>query len=103
MSKDKTPSLVALLGLLEFAGYQNRHKLGEMIHNNKPDRDANVEPSQIRGAFRFFDEIASSFVGATGGAWPSKGINGLVDKFRGAGHTDEAEKLPCITLRTGSP
>lgn len=36
MSKS-SPSLVALLGLLAVAGYQNREKLGELLNNRRSD------------------------------------------------------------------
>lgn len=91
MSKNKTPSLVALLGLLAVAGYQNRDKLGDMIRNNKPDVGPNEGPGQIRDSSSFFDEIGSLFAGATGGASLSEAMTGLVDRFRGAGHTKTAD------------
>lgn len=91
MSKNKTPSLVALLGLLAVAGYQNKDKLGEMIRNNKSERDPKKDPGQMRHSSSFFDEIGSLFSGATGGASLSEAMTGLVDKFRGAGHTETAD------------
>ena len=84
MSNNKTPSLVALLGLLAVAGYQNRDKIGEMIRANRGAVDPNTDPhhSQRSG---LLDEIGSIFGGATGGASLSDAVSGLVDRFRNAG------------------
>lgn len=89
MSNNKMPSMVALLGLLAVAGYQNRDKIGEMIRNNgggsDPNRNAGQVPGQTSGPASLFDEIGSVFSGSGGGSSLSEAVTGLVDRFRNAG------------------
>lgn len=84
MSNNKTPSLVALLGLLAVAGYQNRDKIGEMISANRGASDPNTDPQHAQKS-GLLDEIGSMFGGAAGGASLSDAVSGLVDRFRNAG------------------
>ena len=84
MSNNKTPSLVAMLGLLAVAGDQNRDKNGEMIRANRGASDPNTDPHHAQHS-GLLDEIGSMFGGATGGASLSDAVSGLVDRFRNAG------------------
>lgn len=85
MSNNKMPSMVALLGLLAAAGFQNRDKIGEMIRANRSAGDPDKEPRQESGHPGLFDEIGSIFGGANGGASLSEAVSGIVDRFRNAG------------------
>ena len=86
MSNNKTPSLVAMLGLLAVAGYQNRDKSGEMIRANRGASDPSTDPHHAQKS-GLLDEIGSIFgvdVGCgfrVGGpvsqCWPSFGCRQL--------------------------
>ena len=68
MSNNRMPSMVALLGLLTVAGFQNRDKIGEMIRANSKADDPNRVPREATGQSSLFDEIGSIFGGSRGGA-----------------------------------
>lgn len=94
------PSMVALLGLLAVAGYQNRDKLGEMLgglgnQSNDPNRPAGA------GAGGGLGDLLGGLGGALGGAASggslSGGLGDLVDKFRQNGLGDKADSW----VRTG--
>ena len=91
MSNTKMPSMVALLGLLAVAGYQNRDKIGDMVRANTGARDPDKEPRDTSGQPGLFDEIGSIFNGATGGASLSEAVSGLVERFRHAGQAFVAD------------
>lgn len=91
MSDNKMPSVVALLGLLAVAGYQNRDKIGALIRNNASEGEPHINPSQNAGPPSFFADIGSIFGGAGGGASLSEAVMGLVDRFRGAGQGQAAD------------
>lgn len=79
MSKSM-PSMVALLGLLAVAGYQNRDKLGSMINNAARPADGSSAPSGLMG------QLAGLFGGSAGGGSLSEGLTSLVNRFQSAGH-----------------
>ena len=100
MSKS-TPSLLALLGLVAVAGYQNRSKISDMLsdarqndHTPRSDAlsngraDGGMSSDQDGG---FLSQIGRMFQGGTGGASLSNGLSDLVEKFKSAGRTDSAE------------
>lgn len=100
MSKS-TPSLLALLGLVAVAGYQNRSKISDMLsdarqNDHTPRSDAlsngraddGMSSDQDGG---FLSQIGRMFQGGTGGASLSNGLSDLVEKFKSAGRTDSAE------------
>ena len=91
MSNNKMPSMVALLGLLAAAGFQNRDKIGEMIRANRGAGDPNKDPRQKSGQSGLFDEIGSIFGGSNGGASLSEAVSGIVDRFRNAGQALAAD------------
>lgn len=88
-----TPSLMALLGLVAVAGYQNREKLGQMLNDAQKPRDPNAPQESGMGglmsdlAGMFGSGAASS--GAAGGL--AGGLGELLDRFRGAGHGQKAD------------
>ncbi|MDT8857022.1 YidB family protein [Paracoccaceae bacterium Fryx2] len=98
MSKS-TPSLLALLGLVAFAGYQNRGRLSEMLADarqkapgSSPDRQypdgQHAGDSQDGG---FLSEIGRMFgAGASGGTLAS-GLSDLVNRFKDSGRAGPAE------------
>lgn len=72
-----SPSLVALLGLLAVAGYQNRDKLAEML-NSRPGADPDRQPQGTFGESSFGQ--SSSGQGSFGQG--SFGQGGLIDGVR---------------------
>lgn len=91
MSSSKTPSMIALVGLLAVAGYQNRGKISEMLN---ADRDKAAGESGFGGATQptgLLAEITSIFGGATAGASLSEAVSGLVDRFRSSGQAKIAD------------
>lgn len=93
MSKS-TPSLLALLGLVAVAGYQNRGRITEMLADARlNDKRPEHEPVGQRG---FLDEIAGLFQGGapdgtSGDAALTRGLGDLVRRFRDAGRGDMAD------------
>lgn len=87
----RMPSMVALLGLLAVAGYQNRDKLGGLLDGlGGQSRDPN-NPGRTSGGL---DSILSGLGGALGGGAGSVlsgGLGDLVDRFREAGRGDKAD------------
>lgn len=86
------PSMVALLGLLAVAGYQNRDKLGGLLDGfNNQSQDPN-NPNRSSGGL---DSILGGLGGALGGAGAgsvlSGGLGDLVDRFRQAGRGEKAD------------
>lgn len=86
------PSMVALLGLLAVAGYQNRDKLGGLLGGlgNQAGTDGNSNrPGGGLG------EMLAGLGGAIGGSNPgsilSGGLGDLVDRFRQTGRGDTAD------------
>jgi uncharacterized protein YidB (DUF937 family) len=89
------PSLLALLGLVAVAGYQNRDKLGQVLGQTGLGQPGSGQPGAPR-AGEFGDKIneAGSVFGRTandvGGSLMS-GLNELLDTFRNGGQKDEAD------------
>ena len=89
----RMPSMVALLGLLAVAGYQNKDKLGGMLQRaggGAGDADDPRNPGQPQNQ-GFLSELGGLFGGTSGGNTLTEGLQGLVDRFRGAGHGDAAD------------
>ena len=110
--------MIALLGLLAVAGYQNRDKIGEFLNRMRGDQPTGTDPATTPGTerrggileglgelFRGGDANASGtrseggiggFLGNLfgGGNNGRDGIGGglrdLFDRFKGNGHEDEA-------------
>lgn len=78
-----SPSLVALLGLLAVAGYQNRDKLGGLL-NNRPSLDPMGRPDTA-GQGGLMDGLQSMFgqsgFGQSGGGNLMGGLSELFDRF----------------------
>jgi uncharacterized protein YidB (DUF937 family) len=88
------PSLLALLGLVAVAGFQNRDKLRDMIGDA---RGGTVPAGGVPGGTEaprsggLLDEIGSMFGSGNSGQNLKDGLDTLVDRFRSSGHGDKAE------------
>lgn len=82
-----TPSMVALLGLLAVAGYQNREKIAEMINSFK-NKGPTGDPLQD-GAREVLGKLGD--VAGSAGNLLNEGLGGLVDQFKQSGHGDLAD------------
>lgn len=101
----KSPSLIALLGLLAVAGYSNRDKIGSWLdgiragNGNDPARAPGGATQSQGGGFldNIGDSLGGLFGGGQGGAQggAAGGIGGalsdLVDSFTGKGRGDVAQ------------
>jgi uncharacterized protein YidB (DUF937 family) len=86
------PSMVALLGLLAVAGYQNRDKLGGLLNGmgGQPNDPAN--PGQQTGGLGdMLNGLGGMLGGASAGSVLSGGLGDLVDRFRQSGRSDQAD------------
>ena len=89
------PSMVALLGLLAVAGYQNRDKIAEMLGGqgqaNGPGPGSapgqNQQPTQGGG----LGNLGGLLGGASAGSVLSGGLRDLVERFRQNGHANAAD------------
>jgi uncharacterized protein YidB (DUF937 family) len=82
-----TPSMVALLGLLAVAGYQNREKIAEMINSFK-NKGPTGDPLQD-GARNVLGKLGD--VAGNAGNILNEGLGGLVDQFKQSGQGDLAD------------
>lgn len=90
-----TPSLLALLGLVAVAGYQNRGKISEMLTDAQqkmaaPGAQNGVQPGAQPGG-GFLSEISQFFQGSPTGRSVSTALSDLVARFQAAGHGATAE------------
>ena len=86
------PSMVALLGLLAVAGYQNRDKLAEMLGGLKQPPSggpAGNDPNAGEGGV--LGKLGGLLGGASAGSVLSGGLGGLVERFRQSGHGQAAD------------
>lgn len=86
----RTPSMVALLGLLAVAGYQNRDKLGELLAGNKSGNPADPN-RQSGGLGDMLSGLGGLVGGATSGNILSGGLGDLVDQFRQVGRSQKVD------------
>ena len=92
------PSLVALLGLLAVAGYQNRDKLGAELGNNDQPHDPRLGNDNQSGGLGGMLGGVLGGAGAGGlGSVLSGGLGDLMERFNGAGQGSKAESW----VRTG--
>jgi uncharacterized protein YidB (DUF937 family) len=88
----RMPSMVALLGLLAVAGYQNRDKLGGLLGSlgNQAGNagDSNRQPG---GIGEILGGLGDMLGGASSGSVLSGGLGDLVDRFRQTGRGDKAD------------
>lgn len=85
MSKS-TPSLLALLGLVAIAGYQNRDRISEMLSDAQKKAAVSGSAVAPRGG-SFLAEIGQIFRASP----VSAALGDLVEKFKATGRGDTAE------------
>jgi uncharacterized protein YidB (DUF937 family) len=89
-----TPSLMALLGVLAVAGYQNRDKLGEMLNQATQRTGAGGAPGQGGGLSDLLGGLGNNLGGLLGGGTAAGGLagglGGLIDSFRNSGQEETA-------------
>ncbi len=90
MSKS-TPSLLALLGLVAVAGYQNRGKISEMLADARQSSVKKDSEGQSMGQTGFLAEIGKLFGTGLSGGTLSAGLSDLVNRFKEAGRQASAE------------
>ena len=79
------PSMVALLGLLAVAGYQNRDKLAEMLGSAQGRGGDRPGQKTLPGG------LGGLLGGATAGTVLSGGLGELIDRFRQSGQAETAD------------
>ena len=85
------PSMVALLGLLAVAGYQNRDKIAEALGGRK-SAPGEPQPGNQQGAQGgLLDKLGGLLGGASAGSVLSGGLGDLVDRFRKSGQAQAAD------------
>ena len=86
MSNKSTPSLLALLGLVAFAGYQNRTRIGEMLEDaHQATYPAGTDPSVAADRGGFLAEIGQTLQSKFANSGLSTALGDLVAQFRAAG------------------
>jgi uncharacterized protein YidB (DUF937 family) len=89
------PSLLALLGLVAVAGYQNRDKLRDMIADARGGRESlpagGVPQPGEAGSGGILDEIGKAFGSNDAGRNLKDGLDSLLDRFRTAGAGRKAD------------
>ena len=87
---NRMPSLLALLGLAAFAGYQNRDKIGGAIKDAQARRD--TPGAQQNGLDGILAGVGDLFSGIGGdGNILTGGLGDLMDRFKQAGQGDKAD------------
>ena len=83
------PSMVALLGLLALAGYQNREKIAEVLGTGKQGPGDGPGQNDQQGGV--LGKLGGLLGGASAGSVLSGGLGDLVDRFKQAGHGEAAD------------
>ena len=83
------PSIVALLGLLAVAGYQNRDKLSEMLKGAGGQPGAG--PNGGDGLGGILSGLGGLLGGSAGAGTLTGGLGDLLDRFRGSGQAETAD------------
>ena len=87
-----TPSMVALLGLLAVAGYQNRNKLAELLGGRNQESGSAPGPLKELGAQGgVLGNLGGLLGGASAGNVLSGGLRDLVDRFKQNGRGEAAD------------
>ena len=86
------PSMVALLGLLAVAGYQNRDKIAEMLDGRNQESGSAPGPLNPQGAQAGgLGSLGGLLGGASAGSVLSGGLRDLVERFKQSGHSEAAD------------
>ena len=87
-----TPSLVALLGLLAVAGYQNREKLAETLGGLKRDAGGRVgQTNPQAGSGGLLGKLGGILGGGGVGTMLSGGLGDLIERFKQNGQGQAAD------------
>ena len=89
MSKS-TPSLLALLGLVAVAGYQNRGRISEMLADAR-QKAAAPGSSMPPASGGFIAEISQIFQASPTFSHVSTALADLVERFKSSGRADAAD------------
>ena len=85
------PSMVALLGLLAVAGYQNRDKIAEMLGGRNQESGSPPGPLNQQGAQGgVLGNLGGLLGGASAGSVLSGGLRDLVERFKQSGQAEAA-------------
>jgi len=86
------PAMMALLGLLAVAGYQNRDKIAEVLAGAKQDPGTPPGDNNRQGGQGgVLGNLGGLLGGASAGSVLSGGLADLVERFRQNGHGQAAE------------
>lgn len=85
------PSMVALLGLLAVAGYQNRDKIAEVMGGGQQEHDGKPDPSEPQSQGGLLGKLGGLLGGVGAGGVLSGGLRDLVDRFKQNGHGPAAD------------
>jgi uncharacterized protein YidB (DUF937 family) len=86
------PSMVALLGLLAVAGYQNRDKIAEMLGGRKQESGSAPDQQNQQGAQGgVLGNLGGLLGGASAGSVLSGGLRDLVERFKQSGQAQVAD------------
>ena len=85
------PSMVALLGLLAVAGYQNRDKIAEMLGGLKQAPAGSRRPDAAGDQGSVLGKLGGLLGGASAGSVLSGGLGELIDRFKQSGQNQEAD------------
>ncbi len=105
----RTPSMLALLGLLAVAGYQNRDRIGQMIKDLQQPGTGGASggtgaksplDTVVGGLGDLFGLGDGNRTGGSGGNVLSRGLDDLMDTFRTSGHKDAADSWVTMGVPT---
>ena len=86
------PSMMALLGLLAVAGYQNRDKIAEVLGGPKQEPDGGPgQNAQQGGQGGVLGKLGGVLSGASAGSVLSGGLGDLIERFKQSGHGQVAD------------
>ena len=86
------PSMVALLGLLAVAGYQNRGKIAEMLGGQKQEPGGGSGQNNEQGGLGgVLGKLGALLGGESAGSVLSGGLGDLVDRFKQNGQGQAAD------------
>ena len=87
-----TPSMIALLGLLAVAGYQNRDKIAEVLGGGKQEPGSGPDQNnQQGGRDGALGKLGGLLGGASLGSVLSGGLGQLVERFKQNGQGEAAD------------
>jgi len=86
------PSMVALLGLLAVAGYQNREKIAEALGGRRQEPGSGPAAGSQQGSQGgVLGNLGGLLGGASAGSVLSGGLGDLIERFKQSGHGKAAD------------